>query len=177
MKIFHAVVVRGFLMAAVLGAVAGCDSLNLDKTPMGAGLAGKKTFIVAGVYGGGVVTGAGGAATAAAAQAIQDIFEQHGYAYQAGGAADFQVAATWQYNMSSNPFNTQAQMGAPAVTPTNVQQITLALVVRDPTGNDILWRGVTPMPITTAILTPDGAVMLVREALKNLPQAVPAAKP
>jgi hypothetical protein len=33
------------------------------------------------------------------------------------------------------------------------------------------------MPITTAILTPDGAVMLVREALKNLPQAVPAAKP
>jgi hypothetical protein len=166
---------RGVVLAvALMGALAGCNSVNLDKAPLAAGLAGKKTFTVTGIYGGGVVTGAGGAATAAAAQAIQDIFVQHGYGYQASGPVDFLVAASWQYNMSMNPFSTQAQMNAPAVTPTNVQQITLSVVARDPTSNDLLWRGATPMPITTATLTPDGAVMLVREALKNLPVAKPA---
>jgi hypothetical protein len=161
----------------VLVALAGCQGLNFGTQPTGAGLEGKRTFAVAEVYGGGggVVTGAGDAASAAAAQAIRGIFEQHGYVEAAMGVADFQVSAAWQYNTSTNPFYGQSQLGAAPVTPVNVQQITLSIVVRDKTGNDILWRAEMPFPITAGTLTPDGAVTLVRQALKNLPEAKPAA--
>ena len=164
---------------AALGALAGCNTFNFDTEPSGLALVGKKTFTVADVYGGGggAVTGAGGAASAAAAQAIRDIFEQHGYVYEASGAVDFQVAAAWQYNTSANPFYTQTQMGAPPATPVNLQQITLSIVVRDDKGKDILWRAETPFPITAVSLTPDGATSLVRQALKNLPVMHPGPAP
>lgn len=173
MKNFQRLLERTFLIAAMMSALAGCNSLNLDKMSTTAGLTGKKTFSEASIYGTGMVSGAGGAATAAAAAAIEDIFVQHGYVYEAGGPADFQVVASWQYNTSMNPFSTQTQMNTPTAMPAHMQQITISILVRDPTGNDILWRGAMPLPITAVTLTPDGAIMLVKDALRNLPAAKP----
>jgi len=175
MKTFRFQEVGAVLTVALIGVLAGCDSLNLDKMSTTAGLTGKKTFTEATIYGTGMVSGAGGEATAAAAQEIRDIFVQQGYVYEAGGPADFQVVASWLYNRSANPFSTQTQMNTPTAMPTHMQQITMSILVRDPTGNDILWRGVTPLPITAVTLTPDGAVMLVKDALRNLPEATAAA--
>jgi len=175
MKVFQFRAIGVVLTLALIGGLAGCNSINLDKMSTSGAMTGKKTFTVASISGTGVVSGAGGAATAAASQEIQDIFVQHGYVYEAGGAADFQVVASWLYNKSANPFNTQTQMNTPTAMPTHMQQITMSILVRDPTGSDILWRGVTPLPITAVTLTPDGAVMLVKDALRNLPDAKPAA--
>jgi hypothetical protein len=177
MKNLHRRAVNFGVVLAAAVMLAGCNSLNLNNESAADNLAGKKTFAMTNFTGGGtgVITGAGGAATAAAAQEIRAIFEQHGYVCQASGSADMTVLPAWQYSVNQNPLYIQTQIGSPPVTPETVQQLLLSVLVRDGSNGKILWHGDTPLPMAASTLTPDGARSLAQQALKNLPAMQPAA--
>jgi hypothetical protein len=162
-QIYHAI---GMTVLAI--ALGGCQSGSSDHA---ASLAGKSTFTVADVIGGGqsAVAGTGSGASDAVRQTIQATFEQHGYTYKAQGPADLNVTAAWQYSMSTNPNYIQTQIGTPQVTPTSLQRISINIVARDGKTGDIVWRGVTPLPITTSTMTPGMATSLAQQALRGLP--------
>jgi hypothetical protein len=170
---------RAIFLLVIMSGMAACDTLNFKKGMGAAPLAGKKTFtlLIISTHGPGMMTGAGSTATVAAAEAIRDIFEGQGYAYQTTGPVDMKVIATWQYgaNMNSLYFHTAA--GPAPATFATMQHITLTVMVRDGATDKLLWSGDTPFPVTAGALTARSAVTLVRQGLVSLPSQRPAPTP